>query len=82
MDRGWRILTVRVSFIALAAMCAAGYVVTLSATKGMQVLGVRLRCRFFAKFTLSGNCRLFAALRVTANGLRMTASGAGGLRPN
>jgi hypothetical protein len=33
-----------------------------------------LRARSFAQFTLSGRARFFAALRTTANGLRMTAS--------
>jgi len=28
--------------------------------------------RFFAEFTLSGNCRFFAALRMTSEGLRIT----------
>jgi hypothetical protein len=32
-----------------------------------------LRAGSFAQFTLSGNARFFAALRMTANGLRMTA---------
>jgi hypothetical protein len=32
-----------------------------------------LRARSFAKFTLSGRARFFAALRMTANGFRMTA---------
>ena len=29
------------------------------------MFGVRLNCRFFAEFTLSGNGRLFAWLRMT-----------------
>ena len=32
-----------------------------------------LRARSFAQFTLGGRARFFAALRMTANGLRMTA---------
>ena len=34
-----------------------------------------IKARFLAEFTLSGRARFFASLRMTANGLRMTAWG-------
>ena len=44
----------------------------LSEAKHPQLFQMERKCRFFAEFSLSGNCRFFALLRMTSEGLRMT----------